>query len=406
MPFSASSSAASSVTDVVIVGAARTPVGAFLGGLAAQPAAQLGGVAIKAALERAGVAPDRVGEVVMGSVLTAGQGQAPARQAAHTAGLPRAVPASVVSKVCGSGLKAVQVARNAILAGDHEVVVAGGMESMSQAPYLLPKAREGLRMGNAPLVDSMIHDGLWDAYGDQHMGSCAELCARERGISREQQDAYAAESFRRARAAQEEGHFAREIVPVEIAQRKGPALRVDRDEGPAKGDLARLPSLRPAFVSDGSGTITAGNASQLSDGAAALVLTSGAAAQRLELTPLARVLGFGAFAQDPAWFTTAPAGAVERLLATVGWRKDEVDLWEINEAFAVVALANNQLLELDPARVNVWGGAVALGHPIGATGARLLVTLINALTSRGDRRGVAALCIGGGEGLAVAIERL
>jgi acetyl-CoA C-acetyltransferase len=389
--------------DVVIIGAARTPIGAFQGALGEIPAPRLGGVAIRAALERAGVPGERVGEVLMGCVLPAGQGQAPARQAAHHAGLPRAVGAVTVNKVCGSGLEAVVLATQALRLGEADVIVAGGMESMSLAPYLLPKAREGLRLGHGQLLDSMILDGLWDPYGNVHMGDCGELCAREKGISREEQDAFAAESFRRARKAQAEGKFAKEIVAVEIPQRKGPPKMVSDDEQPGRGDPAKLAGLKPAFQKDG--TITAGNASSLSDGAAALVLASADAAAALGSKPLARVVAAAGHAQAPEWFTTAPAGAIERLLRKAGWKKEEVDLWEINEAFAVVSIINNRLLELDPAKVNPWGGAVALGHPIGASGARVLCTLLSALADTGGRRGVASLCIGGGEGIAVAVER-
>jgi acetyl-CoA C-acetyltransferase len=390
--------------NIVILGAARTPVGAFLGALSEVPAPKLGGIAIKAALERAAVPPDRVGEVYMGCVLPAGQGQAPARQAAHHAGVPRSVGAVTVNKVCGSGLKAVVLARNAIVAGESEVVVAGGMESMSQAPYLLPKAREGYRMGHGQLMDSMILDGLWDPYGNVHMGDCAELCAREKQISRQDQDAFAAESFRRARRAQAEGKLRGEIVAVEVPQRKGPPRQVTEDESPAKGDPDKLAGLRPAFQKEG--TITAGNASSISDGAAALVVASEEAATRLGARPIARIVGAAGHAQEPQWFTTAPAGAIERLLGQVGWKAGDVDLWEINEAFAVVSLVNNKMLGLDPKRVNIWGGAIALGHPIGASGARLLVTLLAALADTGGRRGVVSLCIGGGEGIALAVERL
>jgi acetyl-CoA C-acetyltransferase len=389
--------------DVVILSAARTPVGAFLGALSEVPAPKLGGTAIKAALERAHVPAERIGEVYMGCVLPAGQGQAPARQAAHQAGIPRSVGAVTVNKVCGSGLKAVVFGRNAIQAGEADLIVAGGMESMSQAPYLLPKAREGYRMGNGQLIDSMIVDGLWDPYGNVHMGDCGELCARENKITREEQDAYAAESYRRARRAQVEGKFKGEIVPVEVAQRKGPPRLVGEDEPPSKGDPDKLASLRPAFQKEG--TITAGNASSISDGAAALVLAGADTAQALGVKPLGRIVGAANHAQDPQWFTTAPAGAIEKLLARVGWKAGDVDLWELNEAFAVVALINNKKLGLDPRRVNVWGGAIALGHPIGASGARVLVTLLAALADSGGKRGVASLCIGGGEGIAVAVER-
>ena len=397
--------------DVVVLGAARTPLGAFQGALAEVPAPKLGAVAIRAALERSGVPGERVGEVYMGCVLPAGQGQAPARQAAHDAGLPRSVGAVTVNKVCGSGLKAVELGRNAIMAGDADVVVAGGMESMSLAPYLLPKAREGYRMGHGQLLDSMILDGLWDPYGNVHMGECGELCAREKNVSRNEQDAYAAESFRRAQRAQRDGRFVAEIAPVAVPQRKGPPKMVTEDEGPRRGDPDKLASLRPAFAKDG--TITAGNASSLNDGAAALVLASAEVAATLQreggakggVKPLARIVGIAGHAQDPQWFTTAPAGAIERLLGKIGWKAGDVDLWEINEAFAVVALANNRMLGLDPQRVNVWGGAIALGHPIGASGARLLVTLLSALAATGGKCGVASLCIGGGEGIALAVER-
>jgi acetyl-CoA C-acetyltransferase len=282
--------------------------------------------------------------------------------------------------------------------------VAGGMESLSQAPYLLPKAREGLRMGHGQVLDSMILDGLWDPYGNVHMGDCGELCAREKQISRADQDAYAAESFRRARRAQVEGRFKSEIVPVEVAQRKGPPRVVSDDESPGKGDPERLGALRPAFQKDG--TITAGNASSISDGAAALVVAGADFAEKLGRKPIARIVGVATHAQDPEWFTTAPTGAIERLFAKTGWKANDVDLYEINEAFAVVALVNNRALGLDPARVNIWGGAIALGHPIGASGARVLVTLLAALAHTGGKRGIASLCIGGGEAIAMGVERL
>jgi acetyl-CoA C-acetyltransferase len=390
--------------DVVVVAGARTPVGSFLGSLASLAAPRLGAIAVKAALERSGVPADAVGEVYLGCVLPAGIGQAPARQAAIAAGIPPAVGAVTINKVCGSGLKAVVFGANAIAAGEHDVVVAGGMESMSNAPYLLPKAREGYRLGHAQVIDSLIHDGLWDAYGNVHMGDCAELCAKEKGISRADQDAFAIESYRRALRAQTEGKFKAEIAPVEIAQKKGPPKIVAEDEEPGRGDIEKLPALRPAFQKDG--TVTAGNASSINDGAAALVLAAAEVASARGWKPVARIVGAAGHAQAPEWFTTAPAGAIERLLHKIGWKKEEVDLWEINEAFAVVSLANNRMLGLDPARVNVWGGAVALGHPIGASGARVLVTLLSALQDRGKRRGVASLCIGGGEGIALAVERI
>ncbi len=390
--------------DVVVVAGARTPVGSFQGSLAGLSAPRLGAVAVKAALERGGVPADAVGEVYLGCVLPAGLGQAPARQAAIAAGIPPAVGAVTINKVCGSGLKAVVFGANAIAAGEHDVVVAGGMESMSNAPYLLPKAREGYRLGHAQVIDSLIHDGLWDAYGNVHMGDCAELCAREKGISRADQDAFAVESYQRALRAIAEGKFKAEIVPVEIAQKKGPPKVVADDEEPGRGDVEKLPGLRPAFQKDG--TVTAGNASSINDGAAALVLAAAEVAAARGWKPVARIVGSAGHAQAPEWFTTAPAGAIERLLGKIGWKKEDVDLWEINEAFAVVSLANNRMLGLDPARVNVWGGAVALGPPIGASGARVLVTLLSALRDAGKRRGVASLCIGGGEGIALAVERI
>jgi acetyl-CoA C-acetyltransferase len=390
--------------NVVVVAGARTPIGSFQGELASQTASQLGSVAIRAALERSTLTADAVGEVYMGCVLPAGQGQAPARQASIRAGIPASVGAVTVNKVCGSGLKAVVFGANAIAVGEHDVVVAGGMESMSNAPYLLPKARDGYRLGHAQVIDSLIQDGLWDAYGNVHMGDCAELCAKEKKISREEQDAFAASSYRRALDAQAAGHFSAEIVPVEIAQRKGPPKLVSEDEEPRRGDIAKLATLRPAFQKDG--TVTAGNASSINDGAAAVALAAEEIAAARGLSPVARIVGAATFAQAPEWFTTAPAGAIERLLAKVGWRTSDVDLWEINEAFAVVSLANNRMLGLDPDNVNIWGGAVALGHPIGASGARVLVTLLSALRARGGKRGVASLCIGGGEGIALAVERL
>ncbi|HET6283235.1 MAG TPA: acetyl-CoA C-acyltransferase [Polyangia bacterium] len=388
--------------DVVIIGAARTPIGSFQGDLASFSAPKLGAAAIKAALQRAAVSADAVGEVYMGCVLAAGLGQAPARQASIAAGLPPSVGAVTVNKMCGSGLEAVVLGRNAIAVGEHDTVVAGGMESMTNAPYLLPKAREGLRLGHAQVIDSVIQDGLWDAYGNVHMGDCAELCAREKSITRKDQDDFAAESYRRALRAQADGKFRAEIVPVEVASRKGPPRVISDDEEPKRGDIEKLPSLRPAFQKEG--TVTAGNASSINDGAAALVLAAADVAAARGWKPIARIVGSAGHAQAPEWFTTAPAGAIETLLKKVGWKAADVDLWEINEAFAVVSLINNKMLGLDPSRVNVWGGAVALGHPIGASGARVLVTLLSALRERGKRRGVASLCIGGGEGIAMAVE--
>jgi acetyl-CoA C-acetyltransferase len=389
--------------DVVIVGAARTPIGSFLGELSAVAAPQLGAVAIAAALERAGLPVASVDEVFMGCVLPAGLGQAPARQAALAARLPQSVRATTVNKVCGSGLQAVLLGASMIRQGEADVVVAGGMESMSNAPYLVGKAREGLKMGHGRLVDSMLHDGLWDAYGDTHMGNCAELCAREHAISRAQQDEHAAESYRRAQAAQAAGSFREELVAVEVAQRKGPPRRIEQDEEPQRGDVAKLAALRPVF--DPGGTITAGNASSLNDGAAAVVLASREVAERRGLDVMARLGASASYAHAPDWFTTAPASAIGRALDRAGLTKDDIDLYEINEAFSVVSLVNNRLLGLDAARVNVHGGAVALGHPLGASGARLLVTLSYELRRRAVRRGVVSLCIGGGEGIAAIVER-
>ncbi|HTM19839.1 MAG TPA: acetyl-CoA C-acetyltransferase [Kofleriaceae bacterium] len=388
--------------EVFIVGAARTPIGSFLGSLAGVSATELGAVAIRAALERAGVKPDEVGEVLMGCVLPAGLGQAPARQAALAAGLPNRVPCTTVNKVCGSGLATVIRAAQAIAVGDCDIAVAGGMESMSNAPHLLPKLRPGVKMGHFQALDSMIHDGLWDVYSGQHMGNCAELCAREKGISRADQDGFAAESYRRALAAQKEGLFADEIVPVIIKDKKGD-IRVDTDEEPGRGDIDKLPKLRGAFEKEG--TVTAGNASSLNDGGAAVVLMAGDEMRRRGLTPLARIVASGVHAQAPEWFTTAPAPAIEAACKKAGWDPKAVDLWEINEAFAVVSVANNRLLGLDPGKVNVTGGAVALGHPIGASGTRVLVTLLHGMKRRGARTGGASLCIGGGEGIALLVER-
>ncbi len=390
------------LNDVVIVAATRTPLGAFQGALAGVPAPKLGATAIKGALAQTNLAANDVTDVIVGNVLQAGLGQAPARQAAIHAGLPTAVRCVTVHKVCGSGLQAVMQGAHALLAGDARVVVAGGMESMSGAPYLLPKAREGYRLGNQQVIDSLVHDGLWDPYNNLHMGNCAERCAQQYAFTRERQDAYAAESFRRANAAQRDGRFAAEITPVEIADAKGNVLRVDRDEGPAKVNYEKMPTLRPAF--DKAGTITAANASSINDGAAALVLMAADEAKARGLKPLARLVSFGAHAQDPVWFTTAPVAATRHALEKAGWKTGDVDLWEVNEAFAVVPLAFMQELGVAHEKLNVRGGAISLGHPIGASGARVLVTLLAAMRERGARRGVASICIGGGEGLAVCVE--
>ncbi|HKX13098.1 MAG TPA: acetyl-CoA C-acetyltransferase, partial [bacterium] len=354
----------------VIVSAARTPIGSFLGALSSVPATKLGAIAIQEAVKRAGIAGELVEEVIMGNVLTAAEGQSPARQALIFAGLPKETSALTIGKVCGSGLKAVMLADQMIRAGDRDVVVAGGMESMSQAPYALPKAREGYRMGNGQLIDTMVHDGLWDVYNQYHMGSAAELCAKEHKVSREDQDAFASESYRRAQTAVKEGTFKDEIVPVPVPQRKGDPILVDSDEEPGKGDIAKLSKLGTAFQKDG--TVTAGNASSINDGAAALVVMSAAKAKELGLKPLAKIVAQAQASIAPEWFTMAPAEAMEKALNKANLKVSDIDLWEVNEAFAVVAVANNKKLGIPADKVNVWGGAVALGHPIGASGARIL----------------------------------
>ncbi|HEX8789992.1 MAG TPA: acetyl-CoA C-acyltransferase [Polyangiaceae bacterium] len=394
---------AQSLPPIYVVSAARTPIGAFLGSLSSLRAPDLGAVAIKGALARAKVQPDAVQEVFMGNVLSAGIGQAPARQAAIYAGIPNTVPATTVSKVCGSGMQAVIFGVKTLAVGDADLVVAGGMESMSNVPYYLEKARNGYRMGDGKIVDGMIYDGLWDPYSNVHMGNCGDKCAAEYKFTREQQDDYAKESFRRALAAQKEGLFDAEIEPVSVPQKKGDALQVKLDEGPTKGDPSKFAALKPAFGKDG--TITAANASSINDGASALVLASERAVKEHKLEPLGRIVGYGGAAQAPEWFTTAPAKAIDTTVEKLGLRKDQIDLYEINEAFAVVSMACNKLCGLDPQRVNVRGGAVALGHPIGASGARILTTLLHAMKDRNAKRGLATLCIGGGEALAVVVER-
>ena len=387
---------------VYIVGAARTPIGSYLGALASLPAPRLGAIAIRAAVERAGLNADEIGEVFMGNVLSAGIGQAPARQAAIFGGIPNTVPATTVSKVCGSGLQAVVFGTKTVLLGDAQLVVAGGMESMSNVPYYLREARTGYRLGDGKLVDGMIFDGLWDPYNDFHMGNAGELCAKEYGLTREAQDAFAAESYRRADTAQRNGAFSAEIAAVSVPQRKGDALSVSEDEEPGRGDPSKFAKLKPAFSKDG--TITAANASSINDGAAALVLASEQAVRERKLAPLARIVGYGSAAQAPEWFTTAPAAAIAVTLSKLGLRPGDIDLWEINEAFSCVTMACSKLAGIDAERVNVNGGAVALGHPIGASGARILTTLVYALRARKARRGLATLCIGGGEAVAVVVE--
>jgi acetyl-CoA C-acetyltransferase len=387
--------------NAVIVAGVRTPIGAMSGALAAVPATQLGATCIKAALARAGIPAGRVDEVLMGNVVAAGLGQNPARQAAIHAGLPPSVGATTVNKVCGSGLKAVALADQAIRLGEASVVLAGGLENMSRAPYLLLKAREGYRMGNAELIDSMINDGLWDVYGNKHMGTYGDRCAARFKFTKQAQDDFAVRSHTRARKAIEAGVFADEIVPVEITVR-GKTTTVALDEGPSRFDEPKLRALKPAFSPEG--TITAGNASSINDGAAALVVGSAAACQELSLKPLARIVGATTFSQEPEWFTTAPIGALKKLLEQLGWTVATTDLFEINEAFAAVTMAAEHELSIPAEKVNIYGGAVALGHPIGCSGARLLVTLLTALKRTGGHRGIACLCIGGGEAIALAVE--
>ncbi len=390
--------------DIAIVSAARTPMGAFLGELAPVAAPQLGAAAIRAAVERAGIAPDDVDEVIMGNVLPAGQGQAPARQASLGAGLPPAIGCTTVNKMCGSGMKAVMLAHDLLRAGNNAVMVAGGMESMSNAPYLLPKARSGLRLGHGEIKDHMFLDGLEDAYDKGRlMGTFAEDCAERYRFTREAQDRFAIASLTRAQHAIRDGSFESELVPVDVASGKG-SKRVVQDEQPLKANFERIPTLRPAFRKDG--TVTPANSSSISDGAAALVLMRIDEAERRGIAPLARIVAHATHAQEPGWFTTAPVGAMRKLFERTGWRADEVDLYEVNEAFAVVTMAAMQELALPHEKVNVHGGACALGHPIGASGARILVTLLAALKKYDVRRGVASLCIGGGEATALAVERL
>lgn len=391
------------MSDVVLAGAVRTPIGRFQGGLSSLSAPKLGAIVIREALRRAGVSPDAVDEVIMGNVLGAGLGQNPARQAALGGGIPNRVAAFTVNKVCGSGLKSVALAAQAIRAGDAEIVVAGGMESMSNAPYLLPGARNGQRLGHGELVDAMIHDGLWDVYNNYHMGMTAELVADKYKISREMQDAYSVQSQQRAVAAQQAGRFAAEIVAVEVQQGKGPAKRIDADESPrADASAEGLARLKPAFKKDG--TVTAGNASTISDGAAAVVVLSARKAEQLGIKPQGRITGYATGGVAPEWVMMAPLEAIKLLEQKNRIAPQGYDLIEINEAFASAACALAQEMKLDPARVNVNGGAVALGHPIGATGCRLLVTLLHALQARKARLGLASLCLGGGNAVALSVE--
>lgn len=387
--------------EVFIVAARRTPIGSFQGALTALTAPQLGAAAAQAAVQDSGLTPAQIDETIFGCVLMAGIGQAPARQAALAAGVPQQVPATTVNKMCGSGLKAIMLASDQIRAGSANAILAGGIESMTNAPYLLPKARGGLRMGHAEILDHMFYDGLQSPFDGKMMGQFADATSAKYGFTREQQDNFAAESVRRAVAAVESGKFEREIAPVTIKDRKGERV-VAKDETPFTCDIAKIPTLRPAFNKDG--TVTAASSSSISDGAAATVVVSGSLLKQHNLKPLARVAGYASYAQAPEWFTTAPVGAIKAVLEKTGWQAGEVDLYEINEAFACVAMAAIKDLGLDHARVNVNGGACALGHPIGATGARIVTTLIHALIARGKKRGIASLCIGGGEATAVAIE--
>jgi acetyl-CoA C-acetyltransferase len=386
---------------VVIVAARRTPIGAFQGALANATAPNLGAAAIAGAIAGAGLRPEDIDEVIMGCVLPAGLGQAPARQAAISAGIPRSTPATTINKMCGSGMKALMMAADQIRSGDVSTAVAGGLESMTNAPYLLPKARAGYRMGHGEVLDHMFYDGLQSAWDGQLMGSFAEATADRYGFTRAEQDAFAAESVRRALAAIESGAFAAEITPVRIKGRKGEVV-VDRDETPFTCDVERIPQLKPAFRKDG--TVTAASSSSISDGASAIVLMGGNAARERGIKAVARIVAYASHAQEPEWFTTAPAAAVGRVLQRAGWSVADVDLFEINEAFAVVTMAAMRDVGIAHERVNVHGGACALGHPVGATGARIVTTLLHALAARGLRRGVAALCIGGGEATAIAVE--
>jgi acetyl-CoA C-acetyltransferase len=387
---------------IMILGYARTPFGAFQGALSSFTASKLGAHAIQAVLKKTGVSTDQVSEVIMGNVLGAGQGQAPARQAAIYAGLKDSVPAVTINKMCGSGMKAIMMGAQSLWLSDSQVVVAGGMESMTLSPYLLPGARGGYRMGNQTVLDSVIHDGLWDPYNNKHMGTCGELCAKEKGFTRQMQDAYAIESFKRAQNAQKEGKLAKEIAALTVKDKKGDVL-IDSDEGPGKVKFDKIPELKPVFDKDG--TVTAANASSINDGAAALILTTEDHVAKLGgVKPIARLVAYGTHAQAPEWFTTAPAAAMKKAMDQAGWKLSDVDLFEVNEAFAVVAMAAQKELGLSHDRLNVWGGAIAIGHPIGASGARIVGTLIHQLQDRGLKRGVAGICIGGGEATAICVE--
>lgn len=387
--------------QVYIVAARRTPIGAFQGVFSPLTGPQLGAAAAQAAIKDSGLAAEQIDETILGCVLSAGIGQAPARQAALAAGVPQKVPATTINKMCGSGLKAVMLAADQIRAGSAHAILAGGLESMTNAPYLIPKARGGLRMGHSEILDHMFFDGLQSPFDGKMMGTFAEATSAKYGFTRRQQDDFAAESVRRALSAVEGGRFSDEIAPVTVKDRKGERL-IDKDETPFSCDISKIPNLKPAFAKDG--TVTAASSSSISDGGAALLVVSATAARQYNLKPLARIVGYGSFAQAPEWFTTAPVGALKSVLSKTGWAAGDVDLFEINEAFACVAMAAIHDLGLDHAKVNVNGGACALGHPIGATGARILTTLVHALRNRNLKRGVASLCIGGGEATALAVE--
>lgn len=387
--------------DVFLISARRTPVGSFNGSLASLSAPQLGAIAIKAALQSASLDPNQIDECIMGNVLTAGIGQAPARQAAIAAGLPTSVPCMTINKVCGSGLKSIMLARDSILTGQSKIVIAGGQENMSLAPHLLEKSREGFRMGPVTMADSMVKDGLWDPYNNWHMGNAAELCVREYKTSRQEQDEFAKESYELAQAAQKNNSFKTELVTVEIAGKKE-TIQVSVDEEPGKARFDKMAELRAAFEKDG--TITAANASKINDGAAACVVASEEQVKSLKLKPMAKIRAQATFAQDPKWFTTAPVGAIKKALELAGLKASDIDLWEINEAFSVVTLAAMKELSIPRNKVNVNGGAVAIGHPIGASGTRIMTTLLHAMKTRGKSLGLATLCIGGGEAVAVIVE--
>jgi acetyl-CoA C-acetyltransferase len=389
--------------EVVIVSAARTPIGSFGGSLASFSATQLGSFAVKAALDRSGLKANQIQEVYMGNVMSANVGQAPATQAAIFAGLPY-LPSTTVNKVCASGMKAVMLAAQSIALGENDIVIAGGMESMSNVPYYLDKARNGYRLGDGKIIDGLVKDGLWDVYNDYHMGSAAELCAVECNISREEQDAFAIESYKRSQAAQSAGKFKDEIIAVELKDKKGDVTLLDTDQEPAAVKFDKIPSLKPVFKKDG--TVTAANASTLNDGAAALILMSREKADELNIKPIAKIVSYADAQQAPEWFTTAPSKAIPLALHRAGLTGDNIDYFEINEAFSVVALVNNQLLKLNADKVNVNGGAVSLGHPLGASGARIIVTLLSVLAQNGGKLGVAGICNGGGGASAIVIENL